>query len=252
MKEALLLGATSDLARALARRLAADGWGLTLAARNASELERIVADLALRPGAGPVRGIAFDALDFARAADFAATLPAAPDAVFCVFGTLGDPVRAETDPEERRRILDTNFTAAVHVLEPLAAGLAARGGGQIIGISSVAGERGRAGNAFYTSAKAGFTAYLSGLRGRMRSRGVHVLTVKPGFLRTKMTANLRLPPLLTASPERAAAVILRAAGRGRDVVYVPGIWRLVMAVIRAIPEPVFKRLSLEGAPRHSS
>lgn len=246
MKEALVLGATSDLARALARRLAAEGWGLTLAARNAVELERIAADLALRPGSGPVRHVPFDALDFDRAARFAGSLPAEPDVVFCVFGLLGDPVRAETDPEERRRILDTNYTAAVHILEPLAAGLAARGGGQIVGISSVAGERGRAGNAYYTSAKAGFTAYLSGLRSRMRPRGVRVLTVKPGFLRTRMTAGLRLPPLLTASPERAASVILRAATRGRDVVYVPGIWRLIMAVVRAIPESIFKRLSLDA------
>jgi len=244
MKEALLLGATSGLARALALRLAAEGWGLTLAARDAIALERLVADITLRGNTAHVRSVPFDALNFNRLPEFVATLPVPPDAVYCIFGYSGDPVRAETDLEERRRILDTNYTAAVHVLEPLAAGLAARGGGLIVGISSVAGERGRSTNAFYTSAKAGFTAYLSGLRGRMLSKGVHVMTVKPGFLRTRMTDGMELPRLLTASPDVAAARIVRAANRRRDELYVLCVWRVIMAILRAIPERIFKRMSI--------
>jgi short-subunit dehydrogenase len=111
-------------------------------------------------------------------------------------------------------------------------------------VSSVAGDRGRASNYVYGAAKAGFTAHLSGLRNRLAPLGVRVVTVKPGFVRTRMTAGMRLPPVLTAEADQVGRAIFAAAmGRG-DVVYVPGLWRVVMAVIRAIPEPIFKRLKL--------
>ena len=121
---------------------------------------------------------------------------------------------------------------------------AARRSGTIIGISSVAGDRGRATNYIYGSAKAGFTAYLSGLRNRLAGQGVHVATISPGFIATRMTAGMDLPEKLTASPEEVAEAILAAQEKRRDVVYVRPIWRLVMMVIRSIPEPVFKRLKI--------
>ena len=120
----------------------------------------------------------------------------------------------------------------------------ARGSGAIIGISSVAGDRGRASNFIYGSAKAGFTAFLSGLRNALASKGVQVLTVKPGFVATQMTAGKDLPPRLTAQPAEVARAIVSAHKKGRDVIYVKPVWRIVMLVIRTIPERVFKRLPL--------
>ena len=114
----------------------------------------------------------------------------------------------------------------------------------IVGISSVAGDRGRGSNYIYGSAKAGFTAYLAGLRNRLAGEGVHVLTVKPGFVATAMTEGLDLPAPLTAQPEELGAAVLRAVAKKRNVIYTRPVWRLIMGVIRAIPEPIFKKLSL--------
>jgi short-subunit dehydrogenase len=120
-----------------------------------------------------------------------------------------------------------------------------RGHGTIVGISSVAGDRGRASNFIYGSAKAGFTAYLSGLRARYFRAGVRVVTVKPGFVRTRMTEGLRLPPILTAEAQEVAAAIYRSAEeRKNDVIYVRRVWRYVMISIRSMPEALFKRLGL--------
>jgi len=123
-------------------------------------------------------------------------------------------------------------------------GRLARGSGTLIGISSVAGDRGRATNYVYGSAKAGFTAFLSGLRNRLAKRGVHVMTVKPGFVATKMTEGMDLPDKLTADPDKLARSVLRAAKRRRNIIYVKPVWWLVMLIIRNIPEAIFKKLSI--------
>ena len=120
----------------------------------------------------------------------------------------------------------------------------ARGSGTIIGVSSVAGERGRSTNYIYGSAKAGFTAFLSGLRNRLQKRGVLVLTVKPGFVRTRMTEGLTLPSWLTAAPEELAHAIRRAHRRRKIVIYYRPVWRLIMFLIRCIPERLFARMKL--------
>jgi hypothetical protein len=120
----------------------------------------------------------------------------------------------------------------------------ARGSGCLIGISSVAGERGRATNYIYGSAKAGFTAFLSGLRNRLARTDVHVMTVKPGFVRTRMTEGMKLPGKLTAEPEEVAAAVLAAEAKRRDVLYVRSIWRPVMTAIRLLPEPLFKKMKI--------
>jgi len=129
----------------------------------------------------------------------------------------------------------------------LLAGARFLGGGRqgcIIGISSVAGDRGRGSNFVYGSAKAGLTAFLSGLRNRLSRTGIHVMTVKPGFVATSMTAGMKLPPLLTAKPDEVARAILKAHRARRNIVYVKPVWRLIMTIIAMIPEPIFKRLSL--------
>ncbi|MEO0473682.1 MAG: SDR family oxidoreductase [Bacteroidota bacterium] len=238
----LILGARSDMARGIAQIHAKRGDLLLLAGRNQTELNKDAEDLRIRYG-NEVRVHLFDALDTDSHITFSESLPQI-DRVYCAFGYLGDQESAQVDHKEMLRIVRTNYDGAVSVLDPLASRMEKAGKGNIVGISSVAGERGRASNYFYGSAKAGFTAYLSGLRNRLAKKGVHVLTVKPGFVATAMTEGLDLPPLLTASAEKAAKDIVRAADKQKNVIYTKWMWRYVMLIIRNIPEMVFKKLSL--------
>jgi decaprenylphospho-beta-D-erythro-pentofuranosid-2-ulose 2-reductase len=238
----LILGATSDIARATAAAYAATGRPVILAGRDVEQLARDAVDLQIRSKA-PVRVVPLDVLTADPAAFFDG-LPFEPATVVLAVGLLGDQKADEQDGARARLILDTNFTAPALLLEEAARRLAARGAGTIVGISSVAGDRGRASNYLYGSAKAGLTAYLSGLRNRLHRAGVRVITVKPGFTRTRMTEGMKLPPALTAQPAEVADAILKAESGKADVIYVRPIWRLVMAVITAIPEAVFKTLKL--------
>jgi decaprenylphospho-beta-D-erythro-pentofuranosid-2-ulose 2-reductase len=239
----LIVGAHSDIGRALARAYAATGRDLVLAARQPERLTRDAADLRLRHGV-TVTVSDFDILDIARHAALLDELPSLPASVISVVGFMGEQPVSEAQPEAAQLVLRSNFEAPALFLGAVAERMAQRGSGTIIGISSVAGERGRATNYVYGSAKAGFTAFLSGLRNRLAKQGVRVITVKPGFVATRMTEGMKLPPQLTAQPEEVAAAVLKAEARGRDVLYVRPIWRLVMLVIRMIPEAVFKRLKL--------
>lgn len=243
MKSVLILGALSDIAQALARELAARGWTPLLASRRAERLASLVQDLNVRHKV-QAAALEFDLLDSASHARFYAGLPGRPDAVICVAGYLGDTEKVRHDAAEARRVLDTNFTGAVSILDLVADDFEQRRAGCIVGISSVAGERGRQSNYHYGSAKAGFTAYLSGLRNRLFHSGVHVLTVKPGFVRTRMTEGMRLPPALTAEPAKVAHDIVRAMEKRTDVLYTLWMWRWVMLIIRCIPEFVFKKLRM--------
>jgi decaprenylphospho-beta-D-erythro-pentofuranosid-2-ulose 2-reductase len=239
----LILGATSDIARAIARRYAEAGRPLLLAARDPARLAADAADLSLRHGV-PVGTYAFDILDTDGHEAFLDALPALPRTVVCVVGLLGSQPEAERDFAAADRVLRTNLSGPVSILGAVANRMQERGSGTIVGISSVAGDRGRASNYVYGAAKAGFTAFLSGLRNRLAKRGVHVVTVKPGFVRTRMTEGMKLPGALTAQPDEVAKAVLAAEARGRDVVYVRPAWRAIMAVIRALPEGVFKKTSI--------
>ncbi len=243
MSTALILGATSDIALALAAELARAGHDLLLAARDPARLEEDAQDLRVRFGRKVAITPAFDAEALDSHAAWIEALPALPDLAALVFGHLGDEEKALGDPAERARIANVNYTGAVAVADELAVRMAARGSGTLVGISSVAGDRGRGSNLHYGSAKAGFTAFLSGLRNRFRASGVKVVTVKPGFVATRMTEGMDLPARLTATPEKVARDIVRAIPQ-RDVVYTPWFWRCIMLVIRLVPEPVFKRLKL--------
>lgn len=240
----LVLGANSDIAKATCARVAARGGvELLLASRDLGELRRVAADLELRHG-GRAEALAFDALDTASHRAFYEAIQPPPDVVLLAFGELGDARRAETDFAEARRILEVNYLGAVSILEVVAADFAARRAGRIVALSSVAGERGRASNTHYGAAKAALTTFLSGLRQRLAPRGVSVITVLPGPVRTKMTAGRELPRLLTATPERVARDVVRALTGRRDVVFTPAYWRWVMRAVRWLPEPLFKRLHL--------
>ena len=243
MKTVLLAGAGSDIAKAVATRMAQQGYRLQLAGRNLAELEHQAADLRIRYQA-EVSIHYFDACQPETHAAFWQEIPSAPDVVICAFGYLGDQDKAKTDWAEAAHILSVNYLGAVSFLQQAALRMLPRKSGVLVGISSVAGDRGRGSNYYYGSAKAGFSAFLSGLRNELFSTGIRVLTVKPGFVDTRMTAHLQLPPLLTASPDEVAVAILRHLHTGNEVVYVRGIWRLIMLLIRLLPEFVFKRLRL--------
>lgn len=239
----LILGAGSDMARALALGFARKGHPLVLALRNMAEGQSLCNKVREETGVA-CTVVYFNAEDTAQHAAFYAALDPRPGIVVCAFGLLPDQVSAQSEPGGGLRTLAVNYTGAVSILEEAARDLEGRGTGGIIGISSVAGDRGRASNYFYGSAKAGLTAYLSGLRNRLHPAGVHVLTVKPGFVRTRMTAGLPLPAPLTATAEQAAKSILRAYRRKRNTAYVLGRWRWVMLLITLLPEGLFKRLKL--------
>jgi decaprenylphospho-beta-D-erythro-pentofuranosid-2-ulose 2-reductase len=242
-KKILIIGGSSDIGAAIASRFAEEQFDVWLAGRDADYLSRVAGDIAIRKNA-EVNCSAFDASDFASHSEFYAALPMRPDVSVCVFGYLGEQRVAEDHWDESKKIIDCNYTGAVSVLNMIAEDYARKRKGTIIGISSVAGDRGRQSNYIYGSAKAGFTAYLSGLRNRLYRSGVHVLTVKPGFVNSKMTDSLTLPPLLTVSPEQVASSVFRAYRKKQNVVYVSSWWRLIMAIITAIPETIFKRLKL--------
>jgi len=243
MKNVLILGATSDIAQAIARKYAAEGWSLSLAARNMELLEPVAGDLRVR-STTEVQTLGFDAADFSNHRKFYESLETKPDIVICVFGYMGDQLLARTDLDEVCRTIDVNYTGAVSILNVVAEDFEKRGSGSIVGISSVAGDRGRQSNYIYGSAKAGFTAYLAGLRNRLAKTGVHVMTVKPGFCRTKMTENLELPAALTADPEQVANAIFQGLEKKRNTVYTLWMWRWIMLVIRHIPETIFKKMGM--------
>jgi decaprenylphospho-beta-D-erythro-pentofuranosid-2-ulose 2-reductase len=236
----LVLGAASDMARAIAHEYARGGASIILAARDAQRLEADAVDMRLRYS-GEVRVAEFDVLETARHASFIDGLGALPDTVICVIGLLGDQDESARVPQTAELVMRTNYTGCCLILGEIANRMEARGSGCIIGVSSVAGDRGRAKNYIYGSAKAGFTAFLSGLRARLAPKGVRVITVQPGFVDTQMTAGMDLPKALTAQPAEVARAIHRAQAHSKHVIYVRPVWRLVMAIIRALPETIFMR-----------
>jgi decaprenylphospho-beta-D-erythro-pentofuranosid-2-ulose 2-reductase len=239
----LILGATSDMALAIARQLAIEGYSITLAARNIERLSVIEGDIRVRHKA-MVNSVFFDALDFEGHEQFYNSLLEKPDIVICVFGLLGDQKQAQDNWRHCHDVISSNYTGAVSILNVIANDFERRKKGVIVGISSVAGERGRQSNYLYGSAKAGFTAYLSGLRNRLYRHGVHVMTVKPGFVKTKMIENIQTPGPLTASPKQVAKKISSAIRKKTNTIYVLSIWSVIMLIIRMIPENIFKRLKL--------
>jgi decaprenylphospho-beta-D-erythro-pentofuranosid-2-ulose 2-reductase len=238
----LVLGASSPIARAVARRIAERGHAILLAGRDLDDLRMTAADLGLR-GAARVEVLPFDAADLESHAGFAARCAelaaGGPLAVLVAFALMPEQDDIDADPSLVRRTIDATFTGAASVLHHLTPQL--ERGGRVVVLGSVAGDRGRPRNYVYGAAKAGLHVYLQGLRARLHRRGVPVTTVKLGFVDTAMTFG-RPGTFLVASPEATAAAILRHAERGADVCYVPGFWRVVMLAIRLVPERLFKRL----------
>jgi decaprenylphospho-beta-D-erythro-pentofuranosid-2-ulose 2-reductase len=243
MKQILIIGATSDMGMAFARLAAAQGYALSLAARDRVRLAQLANDLRVRSDQ-PVETIYFDLLDMEAHASFYAGLEARPDMVICFVGYLGDAATCHRSFQAAREVIDTNYTGVVSIFDQVAEEFEARGNGTLVGVSSVAGDRGRAPRYHYGSAKAGLSAYLSGLRQRLYASGVHVVEVKPGYCRTKMVAGWNLPAAFTSEPDEVARAILKAVKQRRDVIYVRWIWRWIMMGIRWVPMPIFKRMKI--------
>jgi len=239
----LILGAGSDIGRACAHVFAAKGHIIQLAARDPDRLTADQADLQLRYGVS-VSLHTVDALEIDTHADFVQALPVLPDVAISVIGLLGTQTKSMKDSVSAIQVLRSNFEGPASLLAALASPFEERGSGTLVGVSSVAGNRGRASNYIYGSAKAGFTAYLSGLRHRLFPSGVHVVTVLPGFVDTAMTKNMDLPQRLTAQPEQVAEDIYYAVVKKRNIIYSKPIWRVIMGIICALPEEVFKRTGL--------
>ena len=241
----LILGATSPIARAVADRYASEGQSICLAARDREEAELIASDLRIRHEVDCIAR-AFDACDFEEHDRFVEQTEqevGPVDVALLAFGYMGDQEASQEDFERARQVIDVNYTGAASLCEAIAGPMSRRGRGSIVGITSVAGDRGRASNYFYGSAKGAFALYLQGLRNRLAARGVHVMTVKLGFVDTRMTFGMSTG-LPVASPEEAGRAIVDAQHHRADILYYPRFWRGIMTVIKSIPERLFKHLSL--------
>lgn len=240
----IILGATSAMARAFARAVADRGDAVFLAGRDMDDLSHAAADLVLR-GARLAEALAFDAR---KPAGFDAIIDraASEEGTINVAVFVGSmPAQSEIDADASLvdGTVTDSFTGPARFLQTIAPLMEQRGGGTVVGVGSVAGDRGRIGNYVYGAAKAGFHTYLSGLRNRLTRAGGHVVTVKPGFVDTAMTWGL--PGMfLVATPDMVARDILTAVRKKRNVIYTPFFWRYIMLIIRSIPEPIFKKLSV--------
>jgi decaprenylphospho-beta-D-erythro-pentofuranosid-2-ulose 2-reductase len=239
----LILGARSDIGMAVAHRFAAQGYRVQLAARDAASLETDKSDIEVRHGAS-VTLHEFDALATQTHAAFVAGLPELPAIAVCAVGLLGDQTASERDAKSAIQVMRSNYEGPASILAELANRFVERGSGTLVGISSVAGLRGRATNYVYGSAKAALTTFLSGLRNRLARHDVHVVTILPGFVATRMTEHMDLPKLMTARPQEVAEAIHRAAEKKYNIIYVRPVWRVVMSAIKLIPESVFKKMRL--------
>ncbi|SFJ72442.1 SDR family oxidoreductase [Celeribacter neptunius] len=240
----IILGATSSMARAMARRLAKDGARLLLCGRDMDDLAASAVDCLAR-GAASAEALRFDARDHATFAPIIDKAASEEGEINCaVFvGSMPDQAEIDADPALLDGVVQDSYIGPATFLTLLAPHIESRARGTVVGVTSVAGDRGRIGNYVYGSAKAGFATYLSGLRNRLTRAGGHVVTVKPGFVDTAMTWGIE-GMFLVATPDAVAKDIMRAVAKKRNVIYTPFFWRYIMLIIRHIPEFIFKKMSI--------
>jgi len=246
MKNILILGANSAMARAMTREIAGPEVQLILASRNVEELKKTANDLELRAQGPQPIVLAFDACKTEEHEKFLSQVlekVKSLDEVYLFFGQLHPQREAEEDFQLAQEMIVANYVGAVSILERIALHMEKKGQGVIVGVSSVAGDRGRQSNYLYGSSKAGLTTYLQGLRNRLVRRGVHVMTVKPGFVDTPMTRHMK-KGLLFAKPESIATGIIKARRKKKDTVYLPGFWKWIMLIVKSIPEGIFKKMKM--------
>lgn len=238
MQSILILGATSSIARACSEIFASRRCKLFLASRDIPELERIAVDLRIRYSID-VNYAFFDITQLHSHANFFETLidkMGSIDGVLMAVGLI--------DKLDYQKVMAANFTGPISFFELYVKYLTIQKKGFIIGLSSVAGDRGRKPNYVYGASKAGLTIYLQGLRNYFYPSKIQVLTIKLGLIDTKMVFGGKYPLYLAANPKKTAIKIIRALDKGRESVYIPGVWRIIMLIIRFIPEKIFKCLSI--------
>jgi len=243
METVLILGATSDIGIAIAKKFAAEKYNIQLAARKPSQLDALQSDIKIRYQVDCTIH-AFDALQYSSHAVFFEGLNPKPDVTISIFGVMDEEEDAFNDWNIAQRMINTNFTGAVSIFNIASKYYISLKKGTIIGISSVAGDRGRASKLIYGSSKAALNAYLSGLRNQCFKDNVHVMTVKPGFVYTRMTEHLPLPKLLTSTPAEVADIVYDGFEKKKNVIYVKWFWRYIMLIIKNIPEFQFKKMKL--------
>lgn len=240
----IILGATSSMAKAFARQVTEAGAGVFLCGRDMADMEASAADCAAR-GAPVAEALKFDARDektFTPIIDRARNEDGQLHVAVFV-GSMPTQEQIDADPDLIKGVVTNSHIGPATFLQMLAPELEARGAACVVGVGSVAGDRGRIGNYVYGSAKAGFHIYLAGLRNRLTRSGGHVVTVKPGFSDTAMTWGLE-GMFLVASPDKISSDILKAVEKKKDVIYTPFFWRYIMGIIKFIPERIFKKLSV--------
>ena len=240
----VILGASSSIGRAFARRAAETGAHVVLAGRDDADLARTAADLNVQFDID-ADCVAFDAAHPSSHEQTASALEGLPRplGVLVLFGTMPSQAEVDDDFGRAEEMIAVNYSGVISILSRIAPLLEADGEGCIVAMSSVAGDRGRLKNYVYGSTKAGLNAYLQGLRARLWRSGVTVTTVKSGFIDTDMTFGA--PGLfLVASPDECAAACMKFAASGREQVYFPWFWRYIMLIIRLIPERIFKKMSI--------
>lgn len=244
-RKVVIVGATSRMAAALAREMGRRGDALHLIGRDLDEVQRLSQDIACRFNV-PVSCSQLDMCsgpDFVPVFEQAVNSLGSADGFVFAAGMLGDQASDQHDAEAAVQVVETNYVSAVRFLTMAADYLETRKAGFLAVITSVAGDRGRMSNYIYGSSKGALSLFAQGLRARLCKSGVHVLTVKPGFVDTKMTFG-RSGMFLVASPETVAASINAAIDKKTDVLYVPRFWELIMLIIKLVPEKVFKKTKL--------
>jgi decaprenylphospho-beta-D-erythro-pentofuranosid-2-ulose 2-reductase len=239
MESILILGATSSISKACAEIFASRGHSLFLAGRDLLELERLAKDLQIRFKT-QVYYAYFDITAFDAHLNFFKNVLDTMGSLHGVLMAVGSLAKKYSATE----IIATNFSGAVSILDICADYLSAQKRGFIIGLSSVAGDRGRQTNYVYGASKSALTIYLQGLRGSLTSHQVHVLTIKLGLIDTKMTFGGNYPIFLAANPQKTGLKIIKALDKGKESVYIPKIWRIIMLIIRLIPEKIFKYIKI--------
>jgi len=241
-KRCLVLGATSDIAKELIYLFAKDGYILDLVARRMQELERIKNDLEIRHKV-EVNNYFMDIEDFKTIKKFLNVYNHNPDVVVFAMGYLGNQKLAETNNEEAIKITNINYTNQIPLLNHFANVMEQNQKGTIIGISSIAGERGRKTNYYYGAAKAALTQHLSGLRQRLYKSNVNVITIKPGFIKTKMTSHLYVPSFFEGNPQKVAKSIYFCYINNKTTLLTPPIYYLLNIFIKLLPEKIFKKIN---------
>lgn len=242
-KTVLILGGNSDIGIAIAEYFVSKNYKIQLAARNLLNKNSKIFDLKSKYDS-KISIYEFDILDEYNNKKFIENLSILPEIVICVVGYMGVQNISQINQKERTLIIKTNFEGPVNILSDFANMFEKKRSGTIVGISSVAGERGRVSNYIYGSSKSGFTSFLSGLRNRLAKKNVHVVTVLPGPVKTKMTQDVKLPKFLTSSTEEVAKKVYQAVINRKDVIYVKSIWKYLIFIVKIIPEKIFKYLNL--------